>query len=308
MPSSADTTPQLVVWLRAAGETTRLRLLALCAERDLSVSDLASAIRQSEPRVSRHLKIMSEAGLIERLRQGQWVHYQATREGAAAGFVQGVLAQLDRSEPVFVRDRESLHAAGDAAPQAAVADTRLGRALRAFMETGGAIGVVGSALVIGAEHPELLAMAADISRQCTAIAQSRRSAQAMRAFAERAGLNCRVLLGTEPTISQRDTTRAGAPFDAIVFDRVAATGSELSQALSVARQALAPAGRLWLFERYEALENARGRVVEHPIGRIRRLFREAGFDCERLSPIEADGQHVLAAAAVTTEKSDARVA
>src|SRR5688572_28129504 len=104
----AESTPQLVVWLRAAGEVTRLRLLALCAERDLSVSDLATAIGQSEPRVSRHLKILSEAGLIARVRQGQWVHYQLSRTGLAVGFVQGLLAQLDRSDPLFVRDRERL--------------------------------------------------------------------------------------------------------------------------------------------------------------------------------------------------------
>ncbi|MGH8322266.1 MAG: ArsR/SmtB family transcription factor, partial [Steroidobacteraceae bacterium] len=61
-------------WLRAAGEDSRLRLLALCARQELSVSDLAEALRQSEPRVSRHLRILCEAGLLERLRQGQWVH------------------------------------------------------------------------------------------------------------------------------------------------------------------------------------------------------------------------------------------
>ena len=66
----------LLKWLRAAGEPSRLRLLALCADGALSVSDLARALNQSEPRVSRHLKILGESGLIERLRQGQWVHYR----------------------------------------------------------------------------------------------------------------------------------------------------------------------------------------------------------------------------------------
>ncbi|HUE49406.1 MAG TPA: ArsR family transcriptional regulator, partial [Steroidobacteraceae bacterium] len=60
--------PILVRWLRAAGEPSRLRLLALCAEGALSVSDLAHALKQSEPRVSRHLKILCEAGLLVRLR------------------------------------------------------------------------------------------------------------------------------------------------------------------------------------------------------------------------------------------------
>jgi hypothetical protein len=60
---------------------------------------------------------------------------------------------------------------------------------------------------------------------------------------------------------------------------------------------LAPGGRLWIFERYESLERSRERVVEHPLARLRRLLGDAGLTCERLSPVEADGQHVLAAVA-----------
>ncbi len=68
--------------------------------------------------------------------------------------------------------------------------------------------------------------------------------------------------------------------------------------LAYGRRALAPGGRLWLFERYESLEISREKVVEHPIGRLRRLLGDVGLTCERLSPIEADGEHVLAAVAV----------
>src|SRR2546427_139763 len=83
----------LVKWLRAAGEPSRLRLLALCADGALSVSDLAQALRQSEPRVSRHLKILCEAGLLVRLRHGQWVDYRLAEGLEAASFVRGLLAQ-----------------------------------------------------------------------------------------------------------------------------------------------------------------------------------------------------------------------
>jgi len=54
---------------------------------------------------------------------------------------------------------------------------------------------------------------------------------------------------------------------------------------------------LWLFEPYDALEGSRDRVVEHPLARLRRLLGTAGLRCEKLSPIEADGAHVLAAVA-----------
>src|ERR1700716_1089988 len=101
MPVEAS---QLISWLRAAGEPSRLRLLALCDQGDLSVSDLAQALGQSEPRVCRHLRILSEAGLIERLRNGQWVHYRLAAGAPAASFVKGLLAQVDRQCTVFARD------------------------------------------------------------------------------------------------------------------------------------------------------------------------------------------------------------
>src|SRR2546429_5537600 len=91
---------ELVTWLRAAGESSRLRLLALCAQGDLSVSDLAQAVHQSEPRVSRHLKILCEAGLTERLRQGQWVHYRISASPPAASFLPGVPAQPGPKDPI----------------------------------------------------------------------------------------------------------------------------------------------------------------------------------------------------------------
>jgi hypothetical protein len=70
----------------------------------------------------------------------------------------------------------------------------------------------------------------------------------------------------------------------------------LARRLEQARRALSAQGRLWVFERYEALES-RERVVEHPLARLRRLLGDAGLTCERLSPVESDGEHVLAALA-----------
>src|SRR5260370_14514300 len=101
--------PILVKWLRAAGEPSRLRLLALCADGALSVSDLAHALKQSEPRVSRHLKILCEAGLLGRLRHGQWVEFLLTEGLEAASCVRGPPAQLDPGDPLLVRDRSAAH-------------------------------------------------------------------------------------------------------------------------------------------------------------------------------------------------------
>jgi DNA-binding transcriptional ArsR family regulator len=304
MANGSQNTSELVAWLKAAGESSRLRLLALCAERDLSVSDLAQAVAQSEPRVSRHLKILSGAGLVVRLRQGQWVHYKLTDAERAIAFVQGLLAQLNKADPVLARDRSRLLATTSTTPtaRATASESRLGRALRAFMEANGPLSSSHSALVVGVDHLELLEATARSVRACAAIAHSRRGAQAARAYAEREDFQCRVLLAANSeALSDRDIESAGAPFDVVVLDRFTASNGPLASTLSVAKRALATEGKLWLFDRYEALEGARdgvrARVVEHPIARIRRVLGEAGLTCEQLSPIEADGEHMLAAVA-----------
>ena len=361
--TSADSTTVLG-WLKAVGEESRLRLLALCFRQELSVSDLAEVLRQSEPRVSRHLKILCDAGLLERMRQGQWVHYRVTQEGAAAAFVQGLLGQIDRNDPLFAQDRDraavrpvdvGVGAVGGAArtvesplgiPSLAARSSRLGRALKGFVETvdaamsegapdgvrgsGGAAAGAGtagangvepprSALVVGVEHLELLETAVAIAGRCVAIAHSRRAAQSARTFAERRGLACRVLLAASPNaLCEKDIESAnerlarespagtvGPPFDVVFLDHLVRPDSPLAGMLDYGRRALAPGGRLWVFERYEALahgfagpEKTREKVVEHPIGRLRRLLGDVGLSCERLSPIEEDGEHVIAAAAV----------
>jgi ArsR family transcriptional regulator len=284
---------ELLTWLRATAEPTRLRLLALCAGRELSVSDLAAVLGQSEPRVSRHLRILTEAGLIERVRQGQWVHYRPAQDTPAAGFLRGLLGQLDRADPTLVRDRERALAPG-AAALASPACSRLGRELCAVVEAD-PVPRPASVLLVGVEHPELFAAIAAFGGECAAIAHSRRAAQAARAVLEREGLACRVLLAAGPdALGPRDLDRLGrTAFDLVVLDHLAAAQDALPALLAAVRRVLPDTGGLWLFEPYEALDSARQRVVEHPIARLRRRLAEAGFSCERIRPIEA-GRHVLA--------------
>jgi DNA-binding transcriptional ArsR family regulator len=291
--------PQLVTWLKAAGEPTRLRLIALCSQGDLSVSDLASSVGQSEPRVSRHLKILCDAGLLERLRQGQWVHYRLAQTSVAASFVQGLMALLDQSDPILAKDRARSQARQEPGmEEARTFESRLGRALGAFVEAEERAAPTGSALVVGVEHLELLESAAVGSVECTAIAHSRRAAQAARAFAERRGFACRVVLAASTEgLTERDLTRVGSNFDAVFLNHLAAPSGTFAGMLGAGKRALSPTGRLWVFERYEALESTRDRVVEHPLALLRRLLRDVGFVCDRISPVEADGEHVLAAVA-----------
>ena len=71
----------LLTLLRAAAEDTRLRILALAAREDLTVSDYVHVLGQSQPRVSRHLKLLVEAGLLERFREAQFTRFRLTTGG-----------------------------------------------------------------------------------------------------------------------------------------------------------------------------------------------------------------------------------
>ena len=101
---------QAVDVLRAAGEPSRLRILALLAREELAVLELCRVLDQSQPRVSRHLKLLAEAGLVERFPDGAWVFYRLTGGGQASALVAQMLATLDPADPVLERDAERLSA------------------------------------------------------------------------------------------------------------------------------------------------------------------------------------------------------
>ncbi len=97
--------------LKAAGEQTRLRVLALLTEGELAVGELAQALGQSQPRVSRHLKLLTEAGVVERAPEGAWVFYRLPRANTTERhFADALLAMLDSADPVLARDGERLSA------------------------------------------------------------------------------------------------------------------------------------------------------------------------------------------------------
>src|SRR3974390_1707701 len=107
--------------LKAAGEETRLRVLTLLAEAELTVSDLTDILRQSQPRISRHLRLLAEAGLAERFRAGTWAFFRLTERGGGAELARALLGKLDPADPTIARDRArlaSVRAARAAAAQA----------------------------------------------------------------------------------------------------------------------------------------------------------------------------------------------
>ncbi|MFK5978979.1 MAG: metalloregulator ArsR/SmtB family transcription factor [Rhizobiaceae bacterium] len=99
---------ETVSLLRAAGEQTRLRLLVLLSNGDLTVSELIDILGQSQPRISRHLKLLTEAGLLERYQEGAWAYFRATDSGPAAALVNELISRMDGNDLQVLRDSERL--------------------------------------------------------------------------------------------------------------------------------------------------------------------------------------------------------
>ena len=83
----------IVEILKAAGEPTRLRLLALLSHGDLTVTDLTDILGQSQPRISRHLKLLAEAALVDRYQEGAWAFFRLSQGGPAVTLVRQLLLE-----------------------------------------------------------------------------------------------------------------------------------------------------------------------------------------------------------------------
>lgn len=99
-------TPELVTALKAAAEPTRLRILLLLQAGELNVKDLTLILGQSQPRISRHLKLLVEAGLIERFREGSWVYFHISDRSAGGRLALRIAGDVAPGDVHAKRDRE----------------------------------------------------------------------------------------------------------------------------------------------------------------------------------------------------------
>lgn len=118
---SALTMDQLLGGLRAAGEPTRLRILGLLAQGELTVTELTQILRQSQPRVSRHLKLLCEAGLLERFREATWVFYRLAEDGGNGRLARSLVRLIPDGDQAYLHDQERLKAVRAARAEAAAA-------------------------------------------------------------------------------------------------------------------------------------------------------------------------------------------
>src|SRR5262245_9321020 len=244
--------------LKAAGEETRLRLLALLAEAELTVTELTEILRQSQPRISRHLRLLAESGLVVRFREGSWAFFRLPDHGEKAELARALTAQLNPDDPVVMRDRDRLaevraarataaqayfraHAAewdrlrrlhaSDTAVEAAIETALADRPFRSLLDLG-----TGTGRMLELLGPRLeRGLGVDLSLDMLALARAR---------LDRAGLrHC--------SVRQGDIYNLALPpdsFDVVIVHQVLHYLDEGGRAIREAARVLRPQGRLLVID------------------------------------------------------------
>lgn len=283
-----------VTALRAAAEDTRLRVLLLLAEGELSVSDLTDILGQSQPRISRHLKVLVEAGLVARHREGAWAFFRLA-EGLATASVQSLIEHLDHSDPRISEDRDRLASVRARRSEAAQAFfARLAprwdelRSLHVSEEDVEAaiLSVVGqnpirNLLDVGTGTGRMLQLLAPLAERAVGLDASHAMLSVARASLAREGLH-RVEL-RQGDLHAPPFPRGG--FDLVVMHQVLHYLDDPARALEQAARLLAPGGRLLVVDfAPHGLEFLREAQAHRRLGfsqdQVRAWFEEAGLDVD----------------------------
>lgn len=249
---------ELIEALRAAGEGTRLRLLSLLSEGEHSVKDLTEILGQSQPRVSRHLKLLADAGLVVRHAEGAWAYYRLSPNGNGGDLARWLISRLDHTDAERRRDMERLEAvraaqqAQAAAYFAKVAESwDLLRSLHvpeeaveaAIVEAAGPQ-PVDLLLDLGTGTGRMLELLAPHYRRGIGLDASREMIAVARARLAAAGIGqAQIRLGDLADIDQ-----SFGPAELIVIHQVLHYFDDPGRVLSQARRALAPGGRMLIVD------------------------------------------------------------
>ncbi len=286
-----SSTERLLQRFKTLADPVRLRLLALCAEGDCSVSELTEITAQSQPRVSQHLRQLCEAGLVERFRDGHFVYYRVPNRGAE---LRQIVALLPSDEPQFERDVAELRALRGALAGAPRGDDD--RPLHHALLELTVSSPIGDLLDIGCGQGRVMQLLASRARRAVGVdidADARRYA---RAHLLLAGLrNCTFRNGDMyalPLGEQR--------FDTVIVDDVLGDAVDPVRVLVEARRHLNDGGRLIV------MASTSGDDAKDLGRRIAAWSRDAGL---RLSPPRAvpptDSRWLIAVATPVEQASAA---
>jgi ubiquinone/menaquinone biosynthesis C-methylase UbiE/DNA-binding transcriptional ArsR family regulator len=285
----------LTATLKSAGEPTRLRILALLGEAELTVSDLTEILRQSQPRLSRHLRLLTEAGLVDRFREGSWAFFRLGERGGTAELARTLIGRLKTDDAIVLRDRERLaavranraaaaqnyfrrHAAewdrirrlhvADAAVESAIRAALADKPIRSLLDLG-----TGTGRMLELFGPDIeRGLGLDLSLDMLALARAR---------LDRAGLkHCSVRHGDIYDLAlPRDS------FDVVIIHQVLHFLDDSARAIAEAARVLRPGGRLLVVD-----------FAPHDLEFLREehAHRRLGFATETVTQwLEAAGLDVL---------------
>lgn len=289
----------LVDALRAAGEATRLRILALLAQAELTVKDLTVILGQSQPRISRHLKLLAEAGLVERSAEGAFAFYRLAEDPAGRRLADLALSHLDPADPLTARDRERQAATRAANATAAaeffaanagvwdrirslhVPEAEVEARVRALLPVR-----MGSVLDVGTGTGRMLELLAERADRVVGVDASAAMLAVARANLAKAGIG-------NARLAQDDIYALSAPrdgFDAVVVHQVLHYLDDPGRAIAEAARTLRPGGRMLVVDfAPHAVEALRAEAQHRRLGVSRAemdaWLRAAGLDLEAVEDL-----------------------
>lgn len=281
--------------LRAAAEPTRLRLLALLARAELTVGEICEVIGQSQPRVSRHLKLLCDAGLLDRFREQLWVYYRAPASGEARDIVWQLLALVDEGDDVLSRDRrrmeEVIAERGRRAADHLAEEESLEKAsdvVDATVLEELASEPIGALLDVGTGSGHMLKLLGAKATRAVGIDISSDALRVARTKVHGAGLShCELQRG-----DMYDLPFPAPLFDTVVAERVLAGAERPLVALAEIARTLKHGGRAVIVEDFDSLSSASS---TNPISTLRDWFAKAGLEVSRVRPVDTEAGHLLVA-------------
>lgn len=260
------------------------------------MGEICEVIGQSQPRVSRHLKLLCDAGLLDRFREQHWVYYRAPASGSERSTVQQLLALVRDDDDLLRRDRkrmeqvirERARRAADQLP--AESHSASSSVVDSIIVNELAAEPIGMLLDVGTGAGHMLELLGAKATRAVGIDISSDALRLARTNVHGAGLShCELQRG-----DMYDLPFAGALFDTVTVDRVLATSQRPAAALREIARTLKDGGRAVVIEDFDALSAV---AATNPIAVLRDWFARAGLECSRVHPVDTEAAHLLVALA-----------
>lgn len=251
---------ELLDIMRALSDPTRLRIALLIRQLELSVGEVVQILGQSQPRVSRHIRILDEAGIAERRKEGSWVFLRPGKQ-ITSGRLEELFAMTDGSEARNVlRDLAKLEEVRSGRAEMAasyfaehadqwdslrslhVAETQVERAMQRLLN----VAPLGRTLDIGTGTGRMIELFAEYAEQMTAIdsnAEMLRVARAKLSAADFDASKVDIMLGDFNALPLLN-----ASFDTVIFHQVLHYAQAPEKVIAEAARVLAPSGRMMIVD------------------------------------------------------------